>query len=259
MSHASNFSAFLRGAAIGAAAMYMLDPDKGRRRRALARDKAQRFVNDASDLLGAAAKDVGNRVQGVQATAGRRFRREPTPDDLLLIERVRARIGRLVSHPHAIQAGARGGHVVLSGPILTHEVDALVEAVQGVPGVVSVDEHFELHAEAGTTPSLQGAGRRARPRTMPFADNGGLLLRAAAVVGGSLLAAYGLTQRSLAGVALAGIGGTLATRAATPAQSLARDRMSRGEPSATGQRSRDETREEARVESELAGGEPRIE
>jgi len=258
MSHDSiaHLTAFLRGAAIGAAAMYMLDPDKGRRRRALAADKAQRFMSDASTVLGAAAHDVSNRVRGVQASAGRRLRGTATPDDLQLIERVRARIGRVVSHPHAIQVGAREGEVTLSGPVLMSEVDDLVEAAWSVPGVVAVDEHFDIHPSPGGMPSLQGAGRRSRARSGTLADNGGLMLRAAAIVGGSLLAAYGVTQRSLSGLALAGIGGALASRGAQPVGSRPSSRRSAA-PKAS---SNDATApREDHANAELSGGEPRIE
>jgi len=217
----STLTAFLRGAAIGAAAMYMLDPDKGRRRRALARDKARRFAGDASDVLNAAAKDINNRMRGAKAEAARHLRREGTPDDLQLIERVRAQLGRAVSNPHAIQVGAREGRVVLSGPVLASEVDELIDAVSSVPGVTGVDDHLAVHPRAGSIPSLQGSGRRERSRPPALADNGRLLLRAATIVGGSLLAVYGVTQRSLAGLALAGLGGTLASRAATPATATA--------------------------------------
>ena len=112
------FGAFLRGAAIGAAAMYLFDPDKGRRRRAIARDKLARLASESGDVLTAAAHDIGNRVRGVEARAARAMHPSPSPDDLQLIERVRARIGRAVSNPHAIQVGVREGRVTLSGPVL---------------------------------------------------------------------------------------------------------------------------------------------
>src|SRR5687767_11451329 len=56
---------FLVSAALGAAAMYVLDPDKGRRRRALARDKVRSLVTDSGELLSAAARDARFRAQGL--------------------------------------------------------------------------------------------------------------------------------------------------------------------------------------------------
>ncbi len=54
----------------GAALMYLFDPERGERRRALIRDQVSSAVNDASDSLEGAAKDVSNRVQNVSTSAG---------------------------------------------------------------------------------------------------------------------------------------------------------------------------------------------
>jgi hypothetical protein len=202
-------SALLRGAAFGAAAMYVLDPDKGRRRRAIARDKATSLLTEAAETVREAKRDITNRAQGARARAFQWRHRHQITDDLRLIERVRARVGRVVSHPHAIQVGASDARVTLSGPILADEVQGLIAAVKRVPGVLGVDEHLVVHAHPGSVPSLQG-GRNRRAQ-------GGLLgnapvVRAAAVVGGGLLVLYGLTRRSKTGVALVGIGVALAAR-----------------------------------------------
>jgi len=37
-----------------------------------------------------------------------------------------AALGRLVSHPHAIEVAASGGHVTLIGPILSYETRPLL-------------------------------------------------------------------------------------------------------------------------------------
>ena len=60
---------FLTGLAtglfIGALAMFVFDPQQGRRRRALARDKVVRYGTDAADYVSTTAKDLGNRAYGV--------------------------------------------------------------------------------------------------------------------------------------------------------------------------------------------------
>ncbi len=43
--------ALLSGIGVGAALMYVLDPDRGRRRRALARDKAVSIAGKTGDLV----------------------------------------------------------------------------------------------------------------------------------------------------------------------------------------------------------------
>jgi hypothetical protein len=203
------------GAALGAVAMYVLDPDKGRRRRALARGKARRVAADIGDFFGVAARDAANRVRGLQARARRLIGRATSPDDLMIIERVRARMGRIVSHPHAIQIGARGGRVTLSGPILTSEVRRLLDAVRSVRGVSDIDNCLVAHDHPGSISSLQGGVERQSPRPEILQENWTPSLRIAAVVGGGLLALCGLRVGNSTGAALAGIGLSLTARGAT--------------------------------------------
>jgi len=55
----------LAGFGIGALAMFLLDPDSGRRRRTLAREKAVGAVNDVSDAASGKARDLQNRARGL--------------------------------------------------------------------------------------------------------------------------------------------------------------------------------------------------
>jgi hypothetical protein len=57
------------GALIGAGVMYVLDPDQGRRRRALIRDQVVSKSNKAGDELEAKAGHMRNKAQGVVAEA----------------------------------------------------------------------------------------------------------------------------------------------------------------------------------------------
>ena len=192
--------------ALGAAAMYFLDPDKGRRRRAIVRDRSRSAIAEILDFVNVDARDAAHRVQGARAQAQRFLDHGETPDDLKLIERVRARLGRVVSHPHAIQVGAYNGRVTLSGPILAGEVLQLLEVVSSVRDVLEVEDHLDVHARPDSIPSLQGVSRRSETHAQTMRDNWPPALRIAAIIGGGLLAAYGMTQRGLTGVALAGAG-----------------------------------------------------
>lgn len=180
---------------LGAAAMYAFDPQRGRRRRALARDKVRRFATDIGEFAGVAARDAAHRARGLRARAVRSFQNHPTADDLVVIERVRSRLGRVVSHPHAIQVGARDGRVVLSGTILASEVPSLLRAVRSVSGVREIDDHLAAHHDATSIPALQGdaqAPSRARARSAWSPS-----LRAAAIVGGVLLLVAGAVGAAL--------------------------------------------------------------
>lgn len=55
----------IAGVAVGALAMYMLDPVQGNRRRALARDKIYSAKVHAGKWANATSRDIANRAKGV--------------------------------------------------------------------------------------------------------------------------------------------------------------------------------------------------
>ncbi len=201
----NRWSGIIGSIALGAVAMYAFDPDKGRRRRAVARDKAYALMLDTRHVAGATTRDVAHRLDGLHARVRRLWTQAPTADDLQVIERVRARMGRAVSHPHAIQVGALQGRVTLSGPVLAHEVVPLVAAVRSVWGVRHVENMLVVHEHPDSVPSLQGASgahdTQRRDRWPPA-------LRAAALCAGVLVALAGARRRSVAG-SLVAAGGVL--------------------------------------------------
>jgi uncharacterized membrane protein len=151
--------AFLGGLGLGAAAMYFLDPDKGRRRRTLLLDQAVSAAGHLDDRFSATWKDLRQRARGWTAETYARFT-EQRPSDSVLAERVRSSIGRYVSHPGSIDVTVSDGRVTLRGPILAREVDWLLDRVRSVRGVREVDNQLEPHSRAGHVPGLQGGGRR---------------------------------------------------------------------------------------------------
>jgi osmotically-inducible protein OsmY len=208
-----SFATFLGGAVLGLAAMYMLDPDRGRRRRAIVGDKAASLALDTQRALRAATRDATHRIEGLRARARHLLTDEPVPDDLQLIERVRARMGRLVSHPHAIQVGANRGRVTLSGPVLAYEVDRLLDAVRSVWGVSSLDNKLAVYNDADSISSLQGSGES--PAAQARYDHWTPTARGAAIIAGSGLSLFGLSERSVLGLVFAAGGAALAVRGAT--------------------------------------------
>ena len=76
------------GAAAGATLMYVLDPDRGRRRRAQLRDKAVHATHASSDAASVITRDARNRGQGVVVQTRKRLRPDH-PDDEELAQRVR--------------------------------------------------------------------------------------------------------------------------------------------------------------------------
>src|SRR5688500_12112620 len=129
--------AFLGGLALGAAAAFTLDHDRGARRRALMRDKLVRGSRITGDALDATMKDMTNRARGIVASTRNRLS-DDAADDIRLIERVRAKLGRACSHPHAVDVDVCDGEVTMRGPILSGEVDDVLRAAGSVRGVTAV-------------------------------------------------------------------------------------------------------------------------
>src|SRR5205823_15031872 len=143
----------LGGIGLGAGLMYFADPHLGRRRRAAIRDQITHLFSRADDALRCAARDVVGRGYGLAARA-RSLLTPQEIDDGVLVERVRSHLGRVVSHPKSLQVTARDGTVSLTGPILAHEVDRLIECVRSVPGVCEVENALEMHKERGNISGL---------------------------------------------------------------------------------------------------------
>jgi gas vesicle protein len=157
-----NTREILVGAGVGAALAFMLDPQGGGRRRAVVRDKVVRASRKSRDGVDAVARDMANRTRGVAAATRGRFTGGDVDDDVL-VERVRAKLGRASSHPRAIDVKAGGGEVTLYGPILAGEVDGVLSTVAAVRGVRSVINELEPHDSPEGIPSLQGHGRVGGP------------------------------------------------------------------------------------------------
>jgi hypothetical protein len=202
----------IAGIAIGAFAMYFSDPDRGRRRRALVRDQVQHWAREAVCAFDVAARDLGNRLQGVRARTRNLISRRGDIPDVILEERVRARLGRTTTHPRAIKVLAQEGHINLSGAVLAHEKDDVIDTVQSTPGIVGVSDNMQSYETAEHIPSLQGNHELQRVRSALAPDSWSPSTRAIAALGGCTLGCYGLIRRSPADVALATLGfGLLAT------------------------------------------------
>jgi len=209
-------SGFLTGAGV----MYLLDPDRGARRRGLMRDRAARARHKLGGGLDATARDLGNRARGTVAEVRSRFRRE-TVDDVVLSERVRSTIGRVASHPSAINVAVSEGRVTLQGPVLEHELDDLLRAVKRVRGVTAVANELEVHRESRGVPSLQG-GRPREARAELAQESWAPAIRVLTGALGGMLAYGGLRARGPAGVVMGMAGAGVLARALTnlPARRL---------------------------------------
>ena len=147
--------ALIGGVGLGAALMYIFDPDRGGRRRALIRDKFEAAGNKASNYADKVSRDLRNRAAGVVAETKSLFKHEEVTDDVLA-DRVRSKLGRYPLQIGAFEVTANNGVVTLRGQILANDLTRILRATRFVRGVKSIDNQLEVHEEPGNIPSLQG-------------------------------------------------------------------------------------------------------
>jgi uncharacterized membrane protein len=210
--------AVLTGLGLGVGLMYFLDPERGRRRRALVRDRLTHAARVGGDAVGATGRDVAHRTSGAGARLRRLVNRDSRADDRVLVERVRAQLGRLVSHPHAIRVDASDGIVTLRGAILEAEVPRLLSAVERIRGVRSVTSELEGHKQAGNVPALQGGSTPAGLQLDIMQREWSPTTRLLAGTTGIALTGYGAARGDIPGAVLAAAGVGLTARAATNAE-----------------------------------------
>jgi hypothetical protein len=154
--------------AAGAALAYLFDPQSGARRRARLKQRAARTTREVASAVSATASDLSHRATGSVAEIrdrvddARDLLRGRAADDDVLIDRVRARLGRLSRHPSAIEVHAHNGQVTLMGPILRAELGHVLHGVRQVRGVRDVTSQLRALERAGTVQILQGG----RPRRL---------------------------------------------------------------------------------------------
>jgi hypothetical protein len=199
-------------AGLGAGLMYFLDPDRGRRRRAEARNQGTGLWNRSSWFAGKAWRDASNRAHGA-AAAGRRLmgRGADEPGPQVVEARVRSALGRATSHPGAVDVSVIDGCAHLTGAVLEHEHEGLISAVRSVRSVSEVEDRLERHPTAEGISSLQGGGPAPRRRSEWAQENWTPALRAVAAGAGCGILGWSLASRTapsalagLAGVALLG-------------------------------------------------------
>jgi osmotically-inducible protein OsmY len=147
--------ALLASAGVGAGVMFLLDPDRGKRRRALLRDKAIHLSRVSGDTIGKISRDVRNRAIGVASEVRASLKESEVPDSVL-VDRVKSRLGRYPVHDRSIAVLANTGTVTLRGDVLANEVDALLSAVSAVRGVKNVINQLVVHESPEGISSLQG-------------------------------------------------------------------------------------------------------
>jgi gas vesicle protein len=137
-----NQLALFVGASLGAALMFMLDPARGSRRRALVRDKTGKVIRRGGRAIQDRTEDIGNRIAGVAAEL--KAKRLPPPADDQLVERIRAELGHKVEHTHKIEVISESGNVTLRGYVLRDELEDVLDTARHVNGVRKVRSEMQI-------------------------------------------------------------------------------------------------------------------
>ena len=138
---------FLLSAALGAALAYFLDPDRGRRRRAIARDRFAKALRQGSRRLEREARYAASYAEGIsQRAAHLNEPDEPAPNEPTLVQRVESELFRDPDIPKGhININAESGVVVLRGQLdNADQIRKIEESVRNIPGVDSVENLLHL-------------------------------------------------------------------------------------------------------------------
>lgn len=144
----STIRPFLLGGALGAVLAYLFDPDRGRRRRRVTRDRGLALLRHGEKRVARRAHRTAAQARGLS----HRVRHSLHPasqapvDDATLVDRIESTIFRDPAVPKGrFNLNASNGVVYLRGEIDTaEEIEAIVRATRRVPGVREVRSLLHL-------------------------------------------------------------------------------------------------------------------
>jgi osmotically-inducible protein OsmY len=140
--------AVLAGIGLGAILMYFLDPALGRHRRALLKSRSAQGTRVLQDATEAAVEAAAIRTRAAVARVANKVAADDTAEDSVLVERVRAAVGKVIADVQAIEVRVRDGVVTLKGPATAEEIAELVACAGRVRGVKEVDNRLSLSGGA---------------------------------------------------------------------------------------------------------------
>jgi uncharacterized membrane protein len=115
--------------------------------------------HDLDDGIQTGMRDLQNRARGLVAETSARFNKNQ-PNDWVLAERARSRLGFITAHARALTVTAQEGKLILEGDALRSEIDPLLTGLAQVRGITGIDNRLRVHDEPGDIPTLQASERR---------------------------------------------------------------------------------------------------
>jgi osmotically-inducible protein OsmY len=141
------------GALAGAALAYLFDPESGRRRRAMLRDRSAAFLRQSGRSTARAGRGAAAEAYGVSQKV-QHLKEEPKEyDDATLAQKVQSEVFRDADIPKGqINVNAEDGTIVLRGELKRPElIEELVERTRKVQGVRDVQNLMHLPGSPAPT------------------------------------------------------------------------------------------------------------
>ena len=157
----------------GVLTMYFVDPDRGKRRRAVLKDTMVHSGHDLQRFTRRFRSDCQHRIEGALAETHHLFDQvQEQVSDAVLEQRIRTALGRVVSHSGAIEVNCTEGLVFLGGWVLADELDDVNSAVRSVRGVKELSTFFNTTDHPEHISALQGGRRRSHGQSRRHAGPG---------------------------------------------------------------------------------------
>ena len=131
---------FITSIGLGAALMYLFDPERGKARRAQIGDRVKSTASEAEQSAQKLAQNVRNRAAGMKAKMSKT---EEAADDAILIARIKSELGHVIERADRVQVEANLGYVTLRGELPQGEIEKAVETAESVDGVIEVDNQLQ--------------------------------------------------------------------------------------------------------------------
>jgi osmotically-inducible protein OsmY len=141
------FLASLGLIALGGLIMYLVDPDRGRSRRARLTDQAEARSRDVADAVSATARYQAGVVKGVAHDVADVFTSDDTDyDDKQLFQKVQSEVvGPTELGDAELEIDVTNGEVSVRGSLQDEKVRRqLIKAIGKVHGVRSVEDNLEV-------------------------------------------------------------------------------------------------------------------
>ena len=149
----------LAAATAGAGLAYLLDPDRGRARRAKLRDKTRATMRREREALERRAHYERGRLEGVRHKVADRHHPHEPETDQVLVDKVRSEVlGRRPDVAHQLSIDACRGVVTIRGEVdETAAMTSLSDSITRLPGVERVIDL--THAPGEMAPNKADARR----------------------------------------------------------------------------------------------------